>query len=65
MISPTQVIANLGKNVRLPDGSIYRFTGATIRKNKDGTVFYQAEVQDLAAPCSVRICRMEDLEVVM
>ncbi len=61
MISPTQVTANLGKNVRLPDGSIYRFTGATIRKNEDGTVFYQAELQDLAALHSVRVCRLEEI----
>lgn len=63
-MSPTQVIANLGKSVCLPDGSIYRFTGATIRKDKSGRVFYQAELQDLTALRSVKICKLEDVEVV-
>lgn len=62
-MGPKEVIANLGKRVRLPDGSEGRFTGATIRKEESGRVFYQAEVQDLAAVRSVRICRLEDIEI--
>lgn len=63
-MGPREVIANLNKRVRLPDGYEGRFTGATIRKDESGRVFYQAELQDLTALRSVRICRLEDVEVV-
>lgn len=55
----------LNKVVRLPDGSRYRFTGATIRMNDTGEYWYQAELQDLTALRSVRICRLEEVEVVL
>lgn len=54
----------LNQVVRLPDGSRYRLTGATIRRNDRGGYWYQAELQDLTAPRSVRICRLEDIEIV-
>ncbi len=54
----------LNKTVRLPDGSKYKFTGATIRLNDMGEYRYQAELQDLAALRSVRICKLEDIEIV-
>jgi len=63
-MGPKEVIANLNKVVHLPDGTQGRFTGATIRKRDSGEVFYQAELQDLTAQRSVRICSLEDLEVV-
>ena len=62
-MGPKEVVANLGKRVRLPDGFEGRFTGAAIRKDESGNVFYQAELQDLTALRSVRICRLEDVEV--
>lgn len=63
-MGPKEVISNLNNRVRLPDGYEGRFTGATIRKDKSGRVFYQAELQDLSALRSVRICKLEDVEVV-
>lgn len=63
-MGPMEVIANLNKRVRLPDGYEGRFTGATIRKRDSGEVFYQAELQDLTALRSLRICKLEDVEVV-
>lgn len=44
-MGPKEVIANLNRRVRLPDGYEGRFTGATIRKDESGRVFYQAELQ--------------------
>ncbi len=63
-MGPREVIANLNRRVRLPDGYEGRFTGATIRKDKSGRVFYQAELQDLSALRSVRICKLEDISPV-
>lgn len=63
-MGPKEVIANLNRRVRLPDGYEGCFSGATIRKDESGRVFYQAELQDLSALHSVRICRLEDVEVV-
>lgn len=63
-MGPKEVIANLYRRIRLPDGYEGRFTGATIRKDENGRVFYQAELQDLTALHSVRICRLDDVEVV-
>ena len=63
-MGPKEGIANLNRRVRLPDGSEGRFTGATIRKRDSGEVFYQAELQDLAALRSVRICKLEDISPV-
>lgn len=60
-MGPKEVIANLNRRVRLQDGYEGRFTGATIRKDESGGVFYQAELQDLTALRSVRICRLEDI----
>lgn len=53
----------LNKVVRLPDGSRYKLTGAAIRLNEMGEYWYQAELQDLTALHSVRICRLEDIEI--
>ena len=47
-----------------PAGYEGRFTGATIRKDESGRVFYQAELQDLATLRSVRICKLEDISPV-
>ena len=35
-MGPKEVIANLNRRVRLPDGYEGRFTGATIRKDESG-----------------------------
>lgn len=63
-MGPKEVIANLNQRMRLPDGYEGRFTGATIRKDESGRVFYQAELQDLTALRSVRICKLEDISPV-
>ncbi len=63
-MGPKEVIANLNQRVRLPDGYEGRFTGATIRKDESGRVFYQAELQNLTALRSVRICRLENISPV-
>ena len=63
-MGPKEVIANLNRRVRLPDGYEGRFTGATIRNRDSCEVFYQAELQDLAALRSVRICKLEDISPV-
>lgn len=58
-----EVKAALGKRVRLTDGSEGRFTAYILRAG-NGKLLYQAEVQDLTALRSVRICKLDDLEVV-
>ena len=51
--------------VHSPSGAKYRLTGATIRRDrKTGAFWYQAELQDLAAERSVRICRLSDVKAV-
>lgn len=46
----------------MPSGARYRLTGATIRLNNMGEYWYQAELRDLKAEHSVRICRLEEIE---
>lgn len=59
-----EIKANLNRVVAHgPSGMKYRLTGATIRPGKDGGYWYQAELQDLRAERSVRICRLEDVAV--
>lgn len=49
--------------IHSPSGVNYRLTGATIRRDAEsGRYWYQAELQDLTALCSIRICRLEDIE---
>lgn len=62
-MEPREIKRHLNKMVVLPDGVKYKFTGATIRLNELGEYCYQAEVQDLTALRSVRICRLEDIEI--
>ena len=62
----------LNKTVTAPEGSRYslrgegiryKLTGATIRLNEMGEYWYQAELQDLTALRSVRICKLTDIEI--
>lgn len=62
-MEPHQVRRCLNKTVTAPDGIRYRLTGATIRLNEMGEYWYQAELQDLTALRSVRICRLEDIKI--
>lgn len=62
-MEPHEVKRYLNKIVTAPDGIKYKFTGAAIRLNEAGEYWYQAELQDLAALRSVRICRLEDIEI--
>lgn len=58
-----EIKRSLNKVVRLPDGSRYKLTGATIRLNDMGEYWYQAELQDLIVLHSVRICKLTDIEI--
>lgn len=53
----------LNKTVTAPEGIRYKLTGATIRLNEMGEYWYQAELQDLTALRSVRICKLTDIEI--
>lgn len=64
-MEPHEIKRHLNKTVAASDGIRYKLTGATIRLNENtGEYWYQAELQDLTALHSVRICRLEDVEVV-
>lgn len=39
----------------------YILTGCTLRKNKEGNFYYQAELQDIKQNRSVLICGLEDV----
>lgn len=55
---------SLGKTVaHTPSGVAYRFTAYIFRQEK-GRYLHQAELQDLSALRSVRICRLEDVAAV-
>lgn len=56
----SRVKINLGRNV-IYNGTPYKLTGCIIRTDSAGGFFYQAEIQDLKAPWSVAICRLQDL----
>lgn len=62
-MGPHEVKRYLNKTVVAPDGVKYKLTGATIRLNEMGEHWYQAELQDLTALHSVRICRLTDIEI--
>lgn len=61
-----EIKANLNRAVvHAQSNTQYRLTGATIRRDGiSGKYWYQAELQDLKAPRSVRICKLEDVEVI-
>lgn len=63
-MEPKEIRRNLNRLVQTPDGIRYKFTGATIRLNEAGEYWYQAELQDMTAERSVRICRLSDAEAV-
>lgn len=58
----SRVKLNLGRNV-IYNGTQYKLTGCIIRVNRNGAgmYYYQAEIQDLKAPWSVAICRLQEL----
>lgn len=56
----SRVKINLGRNVIYKNAK-YKLTGCMIRANKHGKFYYQAEIQDLKAPWSVAICKLQDL----
>lgn len=64
LMEPHEIKRHLNKTVTVPDGIRYKLTGATIQLNeKTGEYWYQAELQDLSALHSIRICKLEDVEV--
>lgn len=51
--------------LQLEDGAEavpYIMTGCIMRRRKDGTFFYQAELTDPTAKHSIVICRLEDIQ---
>lgn len=58
----SRVKLNLGRNV-IYNGTQYKLTGCIIRADRNGAgmFYYQAEIQDLKAPWSVAICRLQEL----
>ncbi len=61
-----EIKANLNRTVvHTKSNTKYRLIGATIRRDEiSGKWWYQAELQDLAQLNAVRICRLEDIEIV-
>jgi hypothetical protein len=57
-----EIIPNLTKKVIYKE-SEYTFTGSTIRKDKEGKVFYQAELLDKNNN-SICIVRLEDVKTI-
>lgn len=43
-------------------GTPYILTGCILRRRKNGTFFYQAEIMDIATKRSVVICSLEDIQ---
>ena len=60
----SRVKLNLGRHV-IYNGTEYKLTGCMIRANENGKFFYQAEIQDLNAPWSVVICKLEKINEVI
>ena len=61
-MTPKDVKSALGQRVRLPEGE-YLFTAYILRRD-GGKILHQAELQDLTALRSIRICRLEEIEIV-
>ena len=55
-----EIIPNLNKAV-IFDGSEYTLTGSTIRKDKRGKIYYQAELLDKNKN-SICIVKLEDIK---
>ena len=53
------IIPNLNRTV-IYNGSEYTLTGSIVRRNKQGTIFYQAEILDKNKN-SICIVRLEDI----
>ncbi len=47
-----------GKETGIP----YILTGCILRRRKDGSFFYQAEIMDIATKNSVIICSLDDVQ---
>lgn len=60
-MQPKEVKAWINRRVRYL-GVEYRFTAYIYRQDKNGNPVYQAELEDLKAARSVRICQLEDVE---
>ncbi len=56
-----EIIPNLNKRVRWRDNDTYTLTGSTIRRNKEGQIYYSAELLDKNGN-SVCIVRLEEVE---
>lgn len=57
-----EIIPNLNKHVRYKDTTSYTLNGSTIRKDKTGKLYYDAELLDKNKH-SVLIVRLEEIEV--
>lgn len=56
-----EIIPNLNKPVRWNGSTSYTLTGSTIRKDKQGNIYYSAELLDKNGN-SVCIVKLEEIE---
>lgn len=56
-----EIIPNLNKRVGYKDSTTYTLTGSTIRRNKQGRIYYTAELLDKNKN-SVLIVGLEDVK---
>jgi hypothetical protein len=56
-----EIIPNLNKNVRYKDSTSYTLNGSTIRKDKYGKIYYDAELLDKNKN-SICIVKLEDVK---
>lgn len=57
-----EIIPNLNKKVKYKDSTSYTLNGSTIRKDKNGKIYYDAELLDKNKH-SVLIVKLEDVEI--
>lgn len=56
------IIPNLNKTVKYEDSTSYTLSGCTIRKNKNGQIYYTAELLYKSGN-SVCIVKLEEVEI--
>ena len=56
-----EIIPNLNKNVKYNGHTSYTLTGSTIRRNKQGEIYYSAELLDKNGN-SVVVVKLEEIE---
>lgn len=57
-----EIIPNLNRRVIFRGSDNYTMTGCTIRRNKEGQIYYAAELLDNKNGNSVCVVRLEEVE---